>query len=557
MQNISCAVRNSAKRGEKVHLLKNVSGCVVAGEMTALVRAGRLKKILRYGPTLSCRGNSACSCGRWVQAEVARPRCWVRCHFIVAYDVAFRKSVYFTIKSVCRCAGGPQNRRPAQRAGAGGKSPADADVYETPLRICGAVWCVFWLQHRASSSGVMQGLASVRMLTRVLVADTLIDNLTVQEMLLYTAELKLKATVPLEAKLRRVDTLIAQLALELCRHVRIGNAMKRGISGWWHLRKRCVLIHHFHDCLASRWAGEAHQYWRCAHQRAPRPFPGRAYFGPGLIHFPGGAGRLQHRCSVHFFLPILTCPQVAPCAGHAACGSAHGPCRGGRWRTKQRHDHLRNHTLANPGHVCPVWQGDYPAARPDGLLWRQRCARRQPSAPAPASWSMSQLQQMMCGPWRREPGATVFRETLSGPADLSEQHEHQPRGVARDSHHQGVHDTLVNHPRRLRLCVLQRSEVLLRLQADRDGRAAEFAAAYAGSELCRANLQLVMGAAGVAAASRGGIGRFRAAGSADVPGSGAGELTQEDVSELATRNETTTSIWWGYKTLIKVPVMLA
>ena len=69
------------------------------------------------------------------------------------------------------------------------------------------------------------------MLTSVVVADTLIDNLTVQEMLLYTAELKLKASVPLEAKLRRVDTLIEQLALEICRHVRIGDAMKRGISG--------------------------------------------------------------------------------------------------------------------------------------------------------------------------------------------------------------------------------------------------------------------------------------------------------------------------------------
>lgn len=77
----------------------------------------------------------------------------------------------------------------------------------------------------------MQGLASPRVLTLVLVADTLIDNLTVQEMLLYTAELKLKATVPLEAKLRRVDTLIEQLALGVCRHVRIGDAMKRGISG--------------------------------------------------------------------------------------------------------------------------------------------------------------------------------------------------------------------------------------------------------------------------------------------------------------------------------------
>ena len=70
-------------------------------------------------------------------------------------------------------------------------------------------------------------------------------------------------------------------------------------------------------------------------------------------------------------------------------------------------------------------------------------------------------------------------------------------------------------------------------------------------------MQLVLGTAGAATASRGGIGRFRAAGSAAVPGSSLGQLSQEDASELATRNETTTSVWWGYKTLIKVLVMLA
>ena len=102
------------------------------------------------------------------------------------------------------------------------------------------------------------------------------------------------------------------------------------------------------------------------------------------------------------------------------------------------------------------------------------------------------------------------------------------------------------------LYVIQGSEVRLRLQADRDGRAAEFAAAYAGSELCRANMQLMLGAPGAATASRGGIGRFRAAGSAVLPDGTLGQLTQEDASELATRNETTTSVWWGYKTLIKV-----
>jgi len=62
-------------------------------------------------------------------------------------------------------------------------------------------------------------------------ADTLIDNLTVHDMLLYTAELKLRASVPLAVKRQRVDGLIEQLALGACRDVRIGDAMQRGISG--------------------------------------------------------------------------------------------------------------------------------------------------------------------------------------------------------------------------------------------------------------------------------------------------------------------------------------
>ena len=66
----------------------------------------------------------------------------------------------------------------------------------------------------------------------------------------------------------------------------------------------------------------------------------------------------------------------------------------------------------------------------------------------------------------------------------------------------------------------------------------------------------MLGAARAATASRGGIGRFRTAGSAVAPGGGLGHLTQEDASELATRNETTTSLWWGYKTLIKVLITL-
>lgn len=57
------------------------------------------------------------------------------------------------------------------------------------------------------------------------------DNLTVQEMLLYTAEMKLEMGVPMAEKRERVEALMTQLALGACRNVRIGSNMQRGISG--------------------------------------------------------------------------------------------------------------------------------------------------------------------------------------------------------------------------------------------------------------------------------------------------------------------------------------
>ncbi|PNW87919.1 hypothetical protein CHLRE_01g007000v5 [Chlamydomonas reinhardtii] len=61
--------------------------------------------------------------------------------------------------------------------------------------------------------------------------DTLVDSLTVYEMLLYTAELKRPLSEPLASKKEAVDRLIGRLALEKCRDVRIGSPLKRGISG--------------------------------------------------------------------------------------------------------------------------------------------------------------------------------------------------------------------------------------------------------------------------------------------------------------------------------------
>ena len=65
----------------------------------------------------------------------------------------------------------------------------------------------------------------------VAAADTLVDVLTVEEMLMYTAELKRPVKEQHGSKKAAVDALINDLGLETCRNVRIGNSMARGISG--------------------------------------------------------------------------------------------------------------------------------------------------------------------------------------------------------------------------------------------------------------------------------------------------------------------------------------
>jgi len=61
--------------------------------------------------------------------------------------------------------------------------------------------------------------------------DTLIGELTVEQMLMYTAELKLPRAIGREEKKRRVDSVIESLRLTKCRQTVIGNVLKRGISG--------------------------------------------------------------------------------------------------------------------------------------------------------------------------------------------------------------------------------------------------------------------------------------------------------------------------------------
>ncbi len=62
-------------------------------------------------------------------------------------------------------------------------------------------------------------------------ADTLLENLTVYEMLAYTAELKNPMSEPFEKKVAKVENVIQQLGLSGCRGVRIGSTLSRGISG--------------------------------------------------------------------------------------------------------------------------------------------------------------------------------------------------------------------------------------------------------------------------------------------------------------------------------------
>ena len=59
--------------------------------------------------------------------------------------------------------------------------------------------------------------------------DTLVVELTVYQMLMYTAELKLGGS--LEDKEAKVDSVIKELSLTSCRDTVIGSNMDRGVSG--------------------------------------------------------------------------------------------------------------------------------------------------------------------------------------------------------------------------------------------------------------------------------------------------------------------------------------
>merc|ERR1712151_373992 len=61
--------------------------------------------------------------------------------------------------------------------------------------------------------------------------DTLVSELTVEQMLSYTAALKLPASSTNEQRRARVNEVITRLDLDACRHTVIGSSLVRGISG--------------------------------------------------------------------------------------------------------------------------------------------------------------------------------------------------------------------------------------------------------------------------------------------------------------------------------------
>lgn len=137
-------------------------------------------------------------------------------------------------------------------------------------------------------------------------ADTLLDNLTVYEMLAYTAELKNPMSEPFERKRAKVEMVIQQLGLNGCRGVRIGNPLARGISGAcsgplsqsWILFMASWATHVTASCVLSqqsgcswprrqqsvcpsdplivwcRWSVQARQHWHCPGDQPSCAVPG-------------------------------------------------------------------------------------------------------------------------------------------------------------------------------------------------------------------------------------------------------------------------------------------
>jgi len=255
-------------------LLNKVTGFLLPGHLSALVRPRRALCLTRWiaaPPNACCKASSSselgqtprqavrCAARRWARAAAARPPCWVGAFA----DGAADDSACAATARLASCgapdaparrrrAGGAEDGGGDQRQGAVRRAPRRQELPAALHRLRRAVRCAARpappgarppraparagarrgrgapTRARAKTRSSKISPSSRLMRAR---ADALVENLTVFEMLLYTAEMKVDMRVPFRAKCRKVQAVVDQLALNTCRDTRIGSQVARGISG--------------------------------------------------------------------------------------------------------------------------------------------------------------------------------------------------------------------------------------------------------------------------------------------------------------------------------------
>jgi len=193
-RNITYTVQNEANKKEQISLLKSVSGYLRSGELVALMGpsgSGMLCKELARKHVVCL---SVFSSSQRTSSSLWPP-------------TARKKFTYFSYN---------QNNA--------GKT--------TLLDILAGRKTVGKLSGEILFGGIRPTTMFLRRFTGYCEQqDTLVPNLTVEEFLRYTAELKMQTSVPASEKAQAVERVIDQLALDTCRHTLIGSPDRRGISG--------------------------------------------------------------------------------------------------------------------------------------------------------------------------------------------------------------------------------------------------------------------------------------------------------------------------------------
>jgi ABC-type uncharacterized transport system YnjBCD ATPase subunit len=196
--------------------------------------------------------------------------------------------------------------------------------------------------------------------------DTLLGILTVEEMLLYTAEMKRPISESLASKKDAVEEVLHCLALTSCRDVKIGNPLTKGISGGQAKRVN-IGIAIITNPRVLFLDGATHTR-ACGLRVAPAP--GRA------------ARACTHACTpctmhTHALTPAClhaTCPCAsASRRADVRAGQLHGERdHDGRQRPcDRRRDGLRYDPQPHSVRVRAVRQPHDAHARPRGVLWRR------------------------------------------------------------------------------------------------------------------------------------------------------------------------------------------